>query len=256
MEQYNADTFNLRLKASLIRKENKEEVPNNIAFVIPTFNHPPDRICNSVTENFNVLRNQIIVVNDGSSIQFKVPENITEIKHKMNLGLARSLLSGYREAINLPVEYIVRVDADCEYSIFRAKQIIEILDQSSHLIGGFVEMKRSINSSGIADAIFHNVMGYFEGVTMLGKPFLQHSPGLQVYKKNTLVSIFPKLESFVAQYNPRWGLDLVVIKFASKQGELFSIRDLDHSWRERRPIGKLISQGITAISILKALQKL
>ena len=160
------------------------------------------------------------------------------------------MLRGYQEAVKLPIDFVVRVDADGEYPLYPINKIIVNLEKSPNAVGAFIELKRSRESNGLVDALFHNTMGYIEGLVILGKPMCQHSPGLQIYRKDTLVSILPRLERFVSKHQQKWGLDLAVIKLASLEGEIISIKIDTHFWKERRPLGKVLSQAISATSTL------
>ncbi len=230
--------------------ENSREQFPVIAFVIPTHNHSLRRITSEIVQNFSGQKHYLIVVNDGSTKKVFIPKGALTIQHTRMLGLAQSLLSGYRKAVKLPVDYIVRADADGEYPLYPVGEIIGKLQRSSSAAGSFIELKRDRESNGLVDAFFHNIMGYIEGLVILGKPMHQHSPGLQIYKKETMISILPKIEKFVEIQQQRWGLDLAVIKLASLEGEIAMVKIDAHCWRERRPLGKIVRQAMNAVSTL------
>ena len=222
-----------------------------IAFVIPTHNHSLRRITSEIVQNFSEQKHYLIVVNDGSTKKVFIPKGALTVQHTRKLGLAQSLLSGYRKAVELPVDYMVRADADGEYPLYPVREIIGKLEVSPSIAGSFIELKRDRESNGLVDALFHKIMGYIEGLIILGKPMYQHSPGLQIYKKETIVSILPKIERFIETQPQGWGLDLAVIKLASIEGEIITVKIDKHGWRERRPFGKIIRQAMDALSTLK-----
>lgn len=226
-----------------------------ITFVIPTYNQQLDGITSEISKNFSGFNYDLLVVNDGSTIEIDIPDNSIVVSHPKRLGLAKSLLSGYNEAIKHSGDFIVKTDADGEYPIYPIKGIVEKLVKSKNEIGGVVGLKRSLESNGIVDWIFNDVMGRIEGKFLVGKPLVQHSPGLQVYKMDIIKSILPDLENIADRLNLRWGLDIATIKFAAVYGEIICATIATHSWKQRRPLRKVYDQAITAVRVMNELKK-
>lgn len=227
----------------------------NITFVIPTHNQQLDGISNEIANNFPGYSYNLLIINDGSTIGIDIPDNATVVDHSKKLGLAKSLLTGYNEAIKHSGDFIVKTDADGEYPIYPIKEIIERLVRSEDEIGGVVGLKRTLESNGIVDWVFNDVMGRIEGKFLVGKPLIQHSPGLQVYKTEIIKSILPDLEDIADRLNLKWGLDIATIKLASVYGEIICATIATHSWKQRRPLRKVYDQAITAVRVMNELKK-
>ena len=227
--------------------------PTRLAFVVPSFNHPLDTQINQITDLFSGYRKDIIIVNDGSAIPIveDLDTDTILVTHDQNLGLARSLIDGYRKSLETGADLIVRADADGEYPISSIPDAIQILSDARN-VGVFVEHRRSAKSSGLVDATFHNVMGYVEGKLLIGQPLRQHSPGLQVYRRSVIEKMIPVLEKYVLENDMRWGLDLLTLKLASQMGKVVSITLDSHIWYERRPVKKIVSQFVGATKIILA----
>ncbi len=245
--------FTKSIKIPAMSKEMAQD--SNITFVIPTHNQQLDGISSEINKNFSGYKYSLLIVNDGSTTKIEIPENTTVINHTQKLGLAKSLLSGYNEAIKHPADFVVKTDADGEYPIFPIKDIIDSLINSEKEIGGTVGLKRSIQSNGVIDWVFNDVMGKIEGRFLIGQPLIQHSPGLQVYKMDVIKSILPDLERITEKLDLKWGLDIATIKFAAKYGEIICVKIFDHSWRQRRPLEKVYNQAVSAIRVMNEMKK-
>lgn len=226
-----------------------------ITFVIPTHNQQLDGITNEISRNFSGYNYNLLVVNDGSTVKIDIPNDVIVVNHPKKLGLAKSLLSGYNEAVKHSGDFIVKTDADGEYPIYPIKGIIEKLVKSEDEVGGVVGLKRSLESNGIVDWIFNDVMGRIEGKFLVGKPLIQHSPGLQVYKMEIIKSILPDLENIADRLNLKWGLDIATIKLAAVYGEIICATIVTHSWKQRRPLRKVYDQAITAVRVMNELKR-
>lgn len=218
-----------------------------IGFLIPVFNHNPNEIVKEIQMRYK--NPVILIVNDGMC-DLILPKNILVINNPENFGLAKSLIIGLSRLTNEKVDYIVRIDPDKEYPIYPVSKLLQKLDYSTQNCGAFVELRRDMVSNGIVDAIFHNVMGFIEGLIIIGKPMIQHSPGLQIYKKDVVINMIPSLNEFVLSNKLRWGLDLFILGLAKTQGNIVSFKVKNHNWRERRSIKKIILQTISAIRII------
>lgn len=239
---------------SYYETSNDRSVPR-IVFVIPIHNQQLDGISSEINENFSGYKYNLLIVNDGSTTKVNLPKDAAIINHTQKLGLAKSLLSGYNEAIRHSADFIVKTDADGEYPIFPIRGIIDNLVTSEKEIGGVVGLKRTIQSNGIIDWIFNDVMGKIEGKFLIGRPLIQHSPGLQVYRMDVIRSILPDLERIATKLDLKWGLDIATIKMAVKYGDIICATIVDHSWRQRRPLKKVYDQAITAIRVMNEMKK-
>ncbi len=224
-----------------------------LVFVIPSYNHPIDSQVADIRLLFEGSQYSVIAVDDGSSklILGSNEPPITILRHESNLGLARSLVDGYRKALETKAEIIIRADADGEYPMSAVSKAVDILQDSKNT-GVFVEHRRSLESNGFIDSAFHNIMGNIEGNTLLGFPMSQHSPGLQVYRREVVEAMLPTLERYVSKKDLKWGLDLITIRLASEYGNIVPITLESHIWKERRPLKKILSQMISATRILIA----
>jgi glycosyltransferase involved in cell wall biosynthesis len=227
----------------------------SIVFVIPTHNQQLDRVSSEIDKNFSDYNYNLLVVNDGSTVKIDLPKNSTVINHAQNLGLAKALISGYKEATKHSADFIVKTDADSEYPIYPIKGVIDSLINSEREIGGIVGLKRSIQSNGVIDWMFNNIMGKIEGNFLIGQPLIQHSPGLHVYKTDIIRSILPDLEKITSKLDLRWGLDIATIKLAVKYGTIICVKIFDHSWKQRRPLEKVYKQAISAIRVMNEMKR-
>lgn len=105
-----------------------------LAFVIPTFNHILDGQLTEIGTLFAECPHSIITINDGSlgTILNISDPNITLIKHESNIGLAQSLVDGYRKALETSAKVIIRTDADGEYPISTVSKAISILQDGKN----------------------------------------------------------------------------------------------------------------------------
>lgn len=229
-------------------------IPNKFAFIIPTYNHGLEKLIQEIERLFSDSQYYLIIIDDGSKKKIKPLKNAIIIRHVTNMGLAKSLLEGYKKSLELPVDLIIRIDADGEYPLYPVRKIINELMPLPEVAGSFIELKRDIKSNGIIDAAFHRIMGFIEGYFIFGFPLFQHSPGLQIYKKNKIEIIIPTLEKIVRDHKLRWGLDLAVIKLVSHQGKVQPFTLTSHSWVERRSIKKIFSQFISTVKVLNLLK--
>ena len=228
-----------------------------LAFIIPSFNHLVGAQIEQIHNLFSDYQKEIIIIDDGSEtpiLESPDPGAIL-ITHDQNLGLAQSLVDGYKKSLDTNADIVVRADADGEYPISSIPYAIHILNDPRN-IGVFVQHKRSAKSSGLVDATFHNVMGYVEGKLLIGQPLKQHSPGLQIYRSAVIEKMVPILEKYLVERDVRWGLDLLTLRLASQMGQIIPITLDSHIWYERRPIQKIVSQLAGAIKVLLAVKRM
>lgn len=224
---------------------------SKIVFIAPSFNSSLKKIEGEVKKYFNADEYILLVVNDGSTKEIFIPEEAVSIHHSENKGLAHALLSGYKEAIKYSADIVIKVDPDGEYPLYPLRELVDRVRGSNGVVGGFIGTKRTICTYGIFDVIFNNIMGRIEGFLIFGRAIIQHSPGLLVFKVETLKNILPELERITLRLNLRWGLDLVSIKLFAMHGGVDYIDIHDHAWGQRRPLKKIFSQTITAIRVLR-----
>ena len=241
-----------QITENFIKTEADITVPE-LAFVIPSFNHSIDRQMAEISLLFAGSQYSVIAIDDGSSrvILDANESNVTVIMHESNLGLAQSLVDGYKKALETRSGIIIRADADGEYPMSAVIKAVDILQDNKNA-GVFVEHRRTLESNGLIDSAFHNIMGKVEGNALLGFPMSQHSPGLQVYRREVVEAMLPILKNYVSKTNLKWGLDLIAIKLASKYGDIIPITLESHVWKERRPLKKILFQMASATKILIA----
>lgn len=221
---------------------------DKILFIIPVYKHNPKVVIDKIRSTFP--QSEIIIIDDGQGVQINNLDRIEIIRHQTNMGLAKSLINGYERAIQKNSDYIIKIDADLEYPIYPIKSIINILDRTKNTSGSYVELKRSISTNGIVDGLFHIVFGIIEGLLLIKKRMYQHSPGLHIYKRQTMVEIFPKAKKIYQSTKVNWGLDLVFLHLANHEGKLISYTISNHKWMERRSRLKIFKQVIATFNLL------
>lgn len=224
---------------------------SRILFLIPVYRHSVKTILKEICKNFPT--SYVLIVSDGSSVDTLGYKNVNILAHKTNMGLATTLVDGYKESLKFDIDFVVRIDADLEYPLNPVKETIIRLQKDANSVGAFIEVKRSIFSNGTLDFVFHKVFGFIEGYVLFGLPMCQHSPGLQIYKKNIVERFIDNLEKFKDEKKLKWGLDLVSLKLARIYGNLVPIMVSNPNWVERRSAKKILSQSISALKILTAI---
>jgi len=219
-----------------------------LLFLIPVYRHNPLIIINEIRKTFP--HSEIIIVDDGEGISIKDTRYIEILKHKTNMGLAKSLIDGYERALQKTADYVIKIDADLEYPLYPVKNIIDILNKAQKTSGAYVELKRSIFSNGIIDGLFHIIFGAIEGSLLINKRMFQHSPGLHIYKKETLIQILPRVKKIHQSINVKWGLDLVFLHLANHEGKLVAHTISKHEWVERRSKIKILNQILSTSGLL------
>lgn len=218
-----------------------------ILFLIPVYKHNPEILVSEIRDKFPL--SEILIIDDGEGLDGKKLKNVEIIRHKFNLGLAQSLIEGYEKTLQKDADIIVKIDADREYPVYPVRKIIEILNAERGTSGAYVELKRSIFTNGVIDSLFHIIFGAIEGQLLFKRKMCQHSPGLHVYKRQSLERILPKAKEVHQFTKKKWGLDLVFLHLANHEGKLVPYTIFNHSWRERRSRVKILRQ-IYAASIL------
>ena len=223
-----------------------------LLFLIPVYRHNPEKVIYDIRRLFP--SSEIIVIDDGEGLNITNMNHVEIVKHKTNMGLAKSLIDGYEKALQKTADYIIKIDADLEYPLYPVKNIIDILNKTQKTSGAYVELKRSISTNGIVDGLFHIIFGVIEGSLLIKKRMFQHSPGLHVYRKETLIRILPKVKEIYQLINVKWGLDLVFLHLANHEGKLVAYTISKHEWIERRSKIKILRQIFATTGLLLILK--
>lgn len=100
---------------------------DNVAVIVPAFNEE-----SKIDETINELKpyfKNIIVIDDGSSDETyrkTLAQNVTSLRHPINLGQGAALQTGISYALlNPKIEYILTFDADGQHSISSALAMAE-----------------------------------------------------------------------------------------------------------------------------------
>lgn len=224
-----------------------------VTFIVPTNRHEVKWLVNDILSIFPTAK--IVIIDDGKGLRKPSSEQVILVKHRHNLGLAISLKDGYLKALTTNPDIIVRADADKEYPLYPVKHLISKLYESEDFSGCYVETKRTVETSGVADWLFHTIFGIIEGRILFNKIMHQHSPGLHIYKYSTVRYFAPLLSSIIEKYQLKWGLDLIILFFAGQTGEIMQFTANNPDWRERRPVTKIFSQIKHATKIMSLIRQ-
>jgi len=165
----------------------------NIAVVIPAYK-VRSHIVNVVKELPEYIKH-IIVVDDAcpenSSLELENIgiEKLIIVKHKVNTGVGGAVISGYKKALSLKCDVIIKVDGDGQMDTTYIEKLIKpILDGDTDYTKGnrFVDFKalrampkvRLLGNSGLsfmvkASSGYWNVMDPTNGFTAIGRKALQ-----------------------------------------------------------------------------------
>src|SRR3989344_3696478 len=221
-----------------------------ILFLIPVYKHD----VSVVIDRINVLypNSAILVVDDKAGLKID-KDNVVVCVNAGAKGLFDTLLTGYSESIKYDFDYLVRLDADNEYPI---EQLSNMIDRMSFDTAGIVAgFSRSLKMVGLVDYLFHKVWGMMEGRLVIKKPFNQHSPSLQIYRKQTVISFVQALKTLGGDLKIKWGLDILVPKAALLFGDICFYTLKNDQYKERRPLRKIWSQAVASIMVLKLIKK-
>lgn len=217
----------------------------SLTFIIPVYHDDPSELIKKISTIFS--KYQIIIVDDGANIK-ETFDNTLIIRNTQNLGLAKSLIVGYEQALKHKSKFIIRIDADDEYPIESVSETISQMKNDNKL--SLIGFKRTVKSNGIIDSIFNWGLGIIEGILLTNTSFPQHAPSLQIFEYSLLAKILPKLKGYALTTNINWGLDLVSVAYASKLTDIKVVKSENPDWFERRPIKKILSQFKSSITIL------
>lgn len=216
-----------------------------LLFLIPVFDDDPLPLINKILSQYPT--SNIILVDDGFNVREDIRYRV--LKNEENIGLARSLVKGYRTALSYEFDYLIRIDPDEEYPLKAVSHVFKMSQQNFFdlAICGY---SRSIRGNGLIDAVFNKIFGFLEGVVLLGRPLPQHSPALLVFSRSFLESNIDLLPKLVRDKVKRWGLDLDILTLIKSKHRILVVEDTNKDWRERRDIKKIMAQARESIGIM------
>ena len=100
--------------------------------VIPVYNSP---YIDEVIEDALKYDYSLIVVDDGSEPKISVPDGVTLITHKQNMGKGEAIISGAKKAKELGFEYFVTMDADKQHLASEVSKLIAAYRPNAIVIG-------------------------------------------------------------------------------------------------------------------------
>lgn len=111
---------------------------NEIIVIIPTLNN--DNTIQTVVNDVLKHNYKVIVIDDGYTNPVKnilTPnDNLTIIRHDINLGKGEAILSGAREAKKLGYDYFVSIDGDGQHLASEIEKIIVNCNEKDQIIIG------------------------------------------------------------------------------------------------------------------------
>ncbi|MBU3014485.1 glycosyltransferase family 2 protein [Poseidonibacter lekithochrous] len=111
---------------------------NEIIVIIPTLNN--DNTIQAVVNDVLKHNYKVIVIDDGYTNPVKnilTPnDNLTIIRHDINLGKGEAILSGAREAKKLGYDYFVSIDGDGQHLASEIEKIIVNCNEKDQIIIG------------------------------------------------------------------------------------------------------------------------
>ncbi len=125
--------------------------------IIPVFNEQRyiKDVITKVKHNINSKNTDILIINDGSTD--KTPEILRKIKgikiinHKQNQGYGKSLIDGFKYAINNSYKYVITMDCDKQHEPSRIKEFVKLIQNKnidivsgSRYINFISEMKKEV----------------------------------------------------------------------------------------------------------------
>ncbi len=110
--------------------------------IIPVYNEE-EIIIKVITKALNYFKNtnsKILIINDGSKDNTK--KKLDEIKskkilifHKKNEGHGKTLIYGYKKAINLKAEYVLQIDSDDQIAFNEFKKLSKYKKNYDFVVG-------------------------------------------------------------------------------------------------------------------------
>lgn len=216
-----------------------------LLFLIPVFDDDPLPLINKILSQYPT--SNIILVDDGFNVREDIRYRV--LKNEENIGLARSLVKGYRTALSYEFDYLIRIDPDEEYPLASVSHAFK-MPQRNFFDLAICGYSRSISGNGLIDAAFNKIFGFLEGLVFLGRPLPQHSPALLVFSRRFLESSIDMLSTLVQDNRKRWGLDLDILTLIERNHTILLVNEANKEWRERRDIKKIMAQAKESISIM------
>jgi hypothetical protein len=217
-----------------------------IFFIIPAYNYFPEKALAEISKLFQ--NSGIILINDNPNLKIKKDNRYILVRNSNNLGLAKTLETGYLKALELGAEIIIKIDPDLEYPPSMAKPVISDIE-SGKIDVGFVHFPRRLKEVTFADYLFHNIFRKLEGF-FIGERISQHSPGLQVYRASAIKAVLKSYSAFISERSLKWGGDLLLLKLSKAYGLKVKGYQIPRSWIEKRSLKKIFSQGINTLEII------
>ena len=142
---------------------------NNLSIVIPVYNNP--KTIKKVVEETLELGYSVIVVDDGSDIEvaslLNQSQNLTIIRHQINRGKGKAILTGAREAKKIGYEYIITIDGDGQHYPAEIKELLPLLEDENIVIGNR-KFKEDVPNSSKFGRGFSNFWIFVESGKWLG----------------------------------------------------------------------------------------
>ena len=112
---------------------------NKVIVVIPTYNNP--HTIKDVVNDVLAHGYEVIVVDDGSEHEVqnlfnaKEQESIHFVRHQINQGKGKAIISGTRKAKELGYRYLLSMDGDGQHLASQAHLLIDVCHEDEIIIG-------------------------------------------------------------------------------------------------------------------------
>lgn len=251
----------------------------NIVAITPVWNEPLGMI-QEFSNKINEVRQELngkeigfthLFLDDGA-LNLPVESSIL-VRHKDNLGLAETLVDGYRAIFSLKAVPDIVVRLDCqEHDPWK---IITIVDSFSHTKAQAIflpaqywtkRQKRPLMRKATKTiAEFCKALSPMNPDIILATYNQEFPMGYQAWRTNFLKEIFSDLENglgiFEKEFSERasWGFDLLAILLAAQKKPAaidFSFGGWPTPWEENRGPDKVTAQRDKAEKIIKLAKKL
>lgn len=110
-----------------------------IIAVVPTYNNP--KTIKEVVSDIVSHNDKVIVVDDGSDIEVESlldmeNKNIIIVRHSLNKGKGRAIISGAQKAKELGYTHIVTLDGDGQHLASQIDKLVAVCDKEDEIIIG------------------------------------------------------------------------------------------------------------------------
>ena len=114
----------------------------SFCIIIPVYNEE-EIILKVISKALNFIKNtnsKILIINDGSKDNTrkkldKIKSKKILIFHKKNEGHGKTLIFGYKKAINMKAEYVLQIDSDDQIAFNEFKKLIKYKKKYDFIIG-------------------------------------------------------------------------------------------------------------------------